>query len=875
MSSYVLDFQDIDASKRLLVGGKAANLAELARIADIHVPTGFCVSTRAFQHIVAENPSLTPLLEKLSSLTVHDYDTVSQLSNTIREAIEAIPIPQDLQTEIVHHLSTLGEHEAYAVRSSATAEDLPDASFAGQQDTYLNILGPEDILSHIRKCWSSLFTTRAITYRIQNGFDHHNVLLAVIVQRMLFPQVAGILFTADPITSNRKVLSIDASFGLGEALVSGLVNADTYKVRDGEIIEKKIATKKLAISALPHGGTQHQEIELARQQIQALTDEQILQLAHIGRKVQSHFGYPQDIEWTLSNDTFSLVQSRPITTLYPIPQTNDQAYHVYLSVGHQQMMTDAIRPLGISFRQLTAARPFFEAGARLFVDITTQLSSPASQKMLLTAMRQHDPLIEDAVQTIIERGNFPQPLPEEQPPSDQDQAAPLVHFHSLIENDPAIVPALMQKSQASIAQAQQTIQSKTGLAAFDSISQDIQQLKALLMDPQSTPVFMTAINASIWLNTNIQQWLGEQNVADILTQSVPNNITSEMGLALMDVADVIRPYPAVIAYLQQLPQTPHDEDDTLLTDLLKLPGGQETHDALSAFLAKYGMRCVGEIDITRPRWSEQPSILVPTLLSNIKNFTPGASTRKFTQGLQDAQQKEQQIIDRLRQLPDGTAKSTETQRVISLMRNFIGYREYPKYAMICRLFIYRKALLREITKLVQTGVLHTIEESYYLTFEELREVVRTQTVDYRLIDQREKEFARYEKLTAPRVLTSDGEIVAGTYKRAHLPAHALIGLPVSAGVVEGRARVLLSIDDATLEEGDILVTPFTDPSWTPLFVSIKALVTEIGGLMTHGVVIAREYGLPAVIGVEHATTLIHDGQRIRVNGTEGYVEILP
>src|SRR5581483_1284658 len=340
-----------------------------------------------------------------------------------------------------------------------------------------------------------------------------------------------------------------------------------------------------------------------------------------------------------------------------------------------------------------------------------------------------------------------------------------------------------------------------------------------------------------------------------------------MGLALLDVADAIRPYAEVIEYLQQV------KDESFLDELAQFHGGQEARDAISAFLNTYGMRCVGEIDITKTRWSEKPTTLVPMILSNIKNFEPGESKRRFEQGRQEALKKEQEVLERLKPLPDGEQKARETKRMIDLVRNFIGYREYPKYGIVARYFVYKQALLKEAERLVQTGVLHEKEDIYYLTFQELHEVVRTQKLDYQIISQRKGKYTFYEKLTPPRVITSDGEIVTGKYKRENLPAEAIVGLPVSSGVIEGRARVILNMEDADLEDGDILVTSFTDPSWTPLFVSIKGLVTEVGGLMTHGAVIAREYGLPAVIGVENATKLIKDGQRIRVNGTEGYVEI--
>ncbi|MDZ8090990.1 MAG: phosphoenolpyruvate synthase [Nostoc sp. DedQUE05] len=870
MSSFVLCFQDIDKTKLKVVGGKAANLGELSRIEGIHVPDGFCISTEAFKRIIGEMPSINELLEQLSHLLMEDRHKIGELSGEIRSFIEGITIPQDINEEIARLLSRFDEKNAYAVRSSATAEDLPTASFAGQQDTYLNIISKEAISQHISKCWASLFTERAVIYRLQNGFDHRKVYLSVVVQKMVLPQVAGILFTADPVTSNRKVLSIDASFGLGEALVRGLVNADIYKVCNGQVIDKKISTKKLAIYALKDGGTKLQEIEQHRQNRQALTDEQILQLERIGRKIEEHFGRPQDIEWCLVDDTFYIVQSRPITTLYPIPEASDRENHVYVSVGHQQMMTDPIKPLGLSLFQLIAARPMYKAGGRLFVDITPDLASPVRRKILVDVLGKSEPLIKDALMTIIERGDFIESLPDDQKelsPGKSNKSPSPADFQTLNEYDPTIVSDLIKSNQVSIDDLKHHIQTKSGLDLIDFIQEDTQKLKKSLSDPQSFGVIMTAMNASSWINEKMQEWLDEKNVADTLSQSVPNNITSSMGLELLDVADVIRPYPEVIDYLQ------HIKDDSFLDELVKFNGGKETQDAIYAYLNKYGMRCAGEIDITKTRWSEKPTTLIPLILSNIKNFEPNASKRKFEQGRQSALKKEQELLDRLKQLPDGEQKAEETKRTIGLIRNFIGYREYPKYGMINRYFVYKKALLKEAEQLIQAGVIHEKEDIYYLTFEELRSVIRTNKLDYQIIGKRKDEYKLYEKLTPPRVITSDGEIIAGRYKRENLPAEAIVGLPVSSGVIEGRARVILNMEDAELEDGDILVTSFTDPSWTPLFVSIKGLVTEVGGLMTHGAVIAREYGISAVVGVENATKLIEDGQRIRVNGTEGYVEV--
>jgi rifampicin phosphotransferase len=870
MKPYVLEFREIDKTQLLLVGGKGANLGELSKIHGIEVPEGFCVTTAGYQKVIEQNETFQALLDQLTMVKVEDRERIAEICRKIRKLILEVEIPSDVEKAVAHNLSLFGEEHSYAVRSSATAEDLPHASFAGQQDTFLNIIGKKAIFQHISKCWASLFTDRAVIYRMQNGFDHSQVYLSVIVQKMVFPESSGILFTADPVTSNRKLLSIDAGFGLGEALVSGLVSADCYKVQDEEIVNKRVATKKLAVYGLKDGGTQTKQIDSDQQNTQTLTDQQILQLARIGRQIEAYFGFPQDIEWCVVDDTAYIVQSRPITTLYPIPEVNDEENHVYVSVGHQQMMTDPMKPLGLSFWLLTTPAPMRKAGGRLFVDVTQNLASPARRKMFLNAMGQHDPLIKGAIIAVVERENFIKLLPDDEKiqSSSQSNNGESMDFPIQVENDPTIVTDLINNSQTSIEELKQNIQSKSGASLFDFILEDIQQLKKVLFDPQSSAVIKAAMDASAWINENMYKWLGEKNAADTLSQSVPNNITSEMGLALLDVADVIRPYPEVIDYLQ------HVNDDNFLDDLVKFNGGQETRTAIYDYLRKYGMRCVGEIDLTRTRWIEKPTKIVPVILSNIKNFEPNASHRKFEQGRQEALKKEQELVERLKQLPDGEQKAKETKRMIDLIRNFIGYREYPKYGMINRYFLYKKALLKEAKLLVQDDVIREKEDIYYLTFEELREVVRTNKLDYEIISKRKDEYKLYERLTPPRVITSDGEIIAGKYKRENLPAEAIAGLPVSSGVIEGRARVILNMENADLEEGDILVTSFTDPSWTPLFVSIKGLVTEVGGLMTHGAVIAREYGLPAVVGVENATKVIKDGQRIRVHGTEGYIEIL-
>ncbi|WP_329406256.1 phosphoenolpyruvate synthase [Streptomyces sp. NBC_00704] len=859
---YVLALGDVDAGRIADVGGKGAQLGALSRIDGVLVPDGFCVTTDAFRRMRAEAPSLDDLLGRLARVAADDREAVRELSALVRETIEEIPVPGDIAAAITGALARTGERSAYAVRSSATAEDLPTASFAGQQDTYLNVVGPAAVLRHVSRCWASLFTERAVTYRQRNGIDHRTVHMAVVVQRMVFPEASGILFTADPVTGNRKVATVDAGFGLGEALVSGLVNPDVYKVRDGEIVDRAIAAKQRAVHARPEGGTQDVVIAPERQREPALTDDQVVRLVRLGRRIEAHFGRPQDIEWCLVDGGFRIVQSRPITTLFPVPERDDDDPRVYISVGHQQMMTDPMKPLGLSVWLLTAMAPMYEAGGRLFVDATPRLAAPASRAALLDLIGKGDPVIRDALETVLDRGFVPT-RPDAAPAGPPPGGAP-----APIPADPAVVAELVDRNRADVAALKRDIRTKTGPALFEFLLEAFQEHKRVLGDRRSMQAIMAGMEATWWLNDTLEEWLGETNAADTLTLSAPGNITSEMGLALLDVADVIRPHPEVVAFLQGV------EDEDFLDRLGKLEGGAEARDAIEGYLDRYGMRCVGEIDITRPRWSERPTTLLPVVLDHVRNFGPGAAAQRFERGRQKASRKEQEVLSRLRALPDGEAKAAEAERMIDRLRTFIGYREYPKYGIISRYFVYKQALMREAGSLARDGVLAGAEDVFYLTFQEFHEAVRSRRVDEGLVRRRKEAFRSYEALTPPRVLTSEGEAVSGSYRRDDVPAGALAGLAVSAGTVEGRARVVLDMADADLEAGDILVTAFTDPSWSPLFVGIAGLVTEVGGLMTHGAVIAREYGLPAVVGVEGATRLIRDGQRIRVHGTEGYVEIL-
>ena len=836
---------DVDRDQAALVGGKAANLGEMTGLAGIVVPRGLCVTTHAYAALVTGSPEICAALDELDAVSLGEDQTKAALGTKMRSLIEQVSLPNDLTASIAAFLAEGGERAAWAVRSSATAEDMPTASFAGQHESYLNLTGIDAIVDAIRRCWASLFAERAVTYRERIGISHRSTNMAVIVQQAVLADVSGVMFTADPATGDRTVVAIEAAAGTGEALVSGAVVPEAFKLRNGQVIEAPKSDQPI------------------------LSDEQVHALAAIGRRLTAHFGCPQDIEWCLLDGRFQIVQSRSITTVFPIPPRDDDRHYVYLSVGHQQMMTDAMRPLGLSVWQMHAARPMHEAGGRLFVDVTDQLASPASRKALLQ-MLNRDPLISNVINMLLERG-----FVETHPDETNDQTSASAHEpqanNSASANapDPSHVADLIAESENSVAALRRNLGAKSGDALLEVIADDIAAQRQQLTNPKSMQVLMTGIEALWWLNDHLLEWLGERGIADTLSQSVDQNITAQMGLDLLDVADAIRPYEAAISFLRQL------DANTSIADLTKVDGGREALEAINVYLDKYGMRGTGEIDITRTRWREQPGIIVPMILANIDQFAPGEATRRFQAGLTRAKAAEQDVLKRLRALPDGDAKAEETKAAIDRLRAFAGYREFPKYDWVRHLDLYKQAITEEAERLVGRDVIDRPEDIFYLRFDELRDLVKSQQADRDLIAARRAEFAGQERLASPRVLTSDGAALSGSFERAELPANAIPGLAVSSGCVEGRARVITDVVAAEMEPGDILVTNYTDPSWTPVFMTIAGLVTEAGGQMSHGAVIAREYGLPAIVAVKDATRRITDGLHIRVDGTAGVITILP
>ena len=734
----------------------------------------------------------------------------------------------------------------------------------------------------MRRCWASLFTDRAIAYRATNGFPHRSVLLSVVVQRMVLPEVSGIMFTADPITGRRKTVSIDASFGIGEALVSGLVTADLYQVRSGAIVTKRIARKALAVRGLPDGGTVTEEIPGSDQERQALPDELILELAALGSRIEEHFGRPQDIEWCRADGAFFIVQSRPVTTLYPPPDARDGRLHLYVSFGHVQMMTEPMKPLGVS-----ALRTFFpvgdrtpageseilqEAGSRLFVDLNPILRYRRLRDVVPRVLTNVDEKASRAVAAFLERPDYRAALgPGRRVSFSTVRAvAPVLAeiLATLVFRDISGGIAQIERAMAeSVARWQQALGEASGPERIARIRGMLRSLFPDVLRMKILQNVAPAIVAFRLIESLSTRWLGDAAELGDLAKAPRGNVTTEMGLALGDLADVVRAHPGAIERLRAA------DDTTLLSSLDGVPGGAEVSRAIESFLERYGMRGTGEIDLTRPRWREAPTQLIPAIESHMKSGSPGEHRRAFLAGEGRAERAAARLLERLKETPFGWLKRRVMRRLITVYRSRIGLREHPKFYVVQLLDLAKRGILREAQELTDAGILSSPDDVFWLSLSEIEETLRTRQVDRQLLDERRDRFARDGSLRPPRLITSEGEVVEAPPGEG-VPAGALAGTAASAGVVEGRARVVRKLEEARIEKGDILVAPYTDPAWTPLFPIAAGLVTEVGGLMTHGAVVAREYGIPAVVGVDGATEAIRDGALVRVNGTQGYVEVL-
>ncbi len=878
-----LPFSAIGPADLPIVGGKGANLGALAS-AGFPVPPGFCVTTAAYRRFLAQSGDLEPYFGALDALDGQDVEAARRAATEMRAALGALPLPAEVEERVLIALSASGADHPHAVRSSATAEDLPGASFAGQQDTYLNMLGEAAVLDAVRRCWISLFTDRAVLYRARNGFGHRAVSLSVVVQRMVAPEASGILFTADPVSGDRGIVSIDAGFGLGEALVSGLVSADLYKVhrRTGELHTLTVGDKAIAIWPRPEGGTWEERLSDERRRARVLDDAQVRELTRLGVAIEAHYGgKPQDVEWCLEGGKLYVVQARPITSLFPLPPPPDDGQaHVYLHFGHVQMMTDPMSPMGRDLWRIII--PFgrgpesllspalTEAGSRLFIDPTPLLRiTPARRRFLPVLRHIYSPAAE-----LLERwAERPELRSQERAhpegatirgalPFALRIAAGLVATFLWMPTE-GKVQRFERRFDGVVERARERIlAAPAGVARLDACVEVVGR-----MLPTLVPAIAPQVASGIVSLRRLEGWLAGRAAPEDLAalgRGLEGNVTTEMDQQVADLADLARGRPDLVALLRS--RTPAQA----LVEAPQVEGGAAFVAAFRTFLQRWGMRGAAEIDIARPRWRDDPSLVMAAVLGNLAAAgEPGAHRARHRRQGEEASA----AITRLQGAVSGGLSRWLVGRLARVARSGLALREHPKFTLIRVLDTVRATLLELGASLVAAGRLARAEDVFQLHLAELRAALQSHQDLRPLVADRLATLKLDAQKSPPLAMTSSGEILTVPLP-ADLPPGALSGVAASAGVVEGVARVVLDPAREVLHAGEILVAPFTDPGWTPLFVHAAGLITEVGGLMTHGSVVAREYGIPAVVSVAGATTTIRSGDRLRVDGTRGLVERL-
>jgi pyruvate,water dikinase len=889
MSSVLILPLDATAASVGVAGGKGANLARLAR-AGFPVPPGFILTTDGYRAFVTANDLAPFITDALGRVPSDDTMALEAASEAIRARFAAGTVPPDLADAVRAAYAALGRPPV-AVRSSATAEDLPDLSFAGLQDTYLQVVGHEAVLRSVINCIASLWTARAIGYRSRNDIPHEEAALAVVVQEMVPSEAAGVLFTANPLTGKRDEVVIDATLGLGEALVSGRVEPDHYVIdAAGRILTRTLGAKALALRGRPDGGTDTVPQDAAGRQ--ALPDAAVVELAALGRQAARLFGTPQDVEWAWAGGRLFLLQSRPITSLYPLPEgLPAEPVQVLVSFGTLQGVLDPLTPLGrdvlralcgawgnrLGFRVTFATQQMMlVAGERLFVNLTPVVRSRLVQWAGPDMWRLADPGLARALEGLREDPRLaPKPLR-----IPWDQLGPLARLFLpllarmlllLLRPDTGRVVAL-RRTEAALARA------AARNAAATTLAQRVRLLGRLLDYIMATvPVqLVPAVQigaASLYLLHRLAAGLpGGKTAALEMTRGLPHNVTTIMDLALWETACTIRTDPSSAAALQGAPA------GALAAEYLagRLP--DVTQEAVAAFLDRYGMRGLAEIDLGRPRWHEDPTVVFQVLQSYLAITDPEqAPDRVFARGAAAAEAAVTRLAEAVRRTRWGWLKAPVVRWAARRLRALAGPREAPKFCLVRLLGIAREGLLDSGRQLTDAGVLDRPDDLFFLHLDELPALAAGKPRNWRtLVAERRQAYRREgRRRQMPRLLLSDGQaFYEGATSAAEAAAGTLLGSPVSPGVAEGVMRVIHDPAGARLAPGEILVCPGTDPSWTSLFLAAGGLVTEVGGLITHGAVVAREYGIPAVVGVSQATTRLHTGQRVRVDGTSGQVTLL-
>jgi phosphoenolpyruvate synthase/pyruvate phosphate dikinase len=827
----VIPLATIDAAALPLVGGKAAQLGVMLR-GGLPVPDGFCVTTEAFRRGMDA--------------------TVSQ--------------------EIVAAYEGLGGGPV-AVRSSATAEDLPEASFAGQQDTFLNVSGPEAVVEAVRACWQSLFTERAVAYRRDRSIPDSSVAMAVVVQRMVQAEAAGVLFTLNPVTGATDELVIEAARGLGDQVVSARVTPDRYRLRrraPHELIEVEGASTT-----------------------SLLTPAVLAELARLGLAAERLLGRAADIEWAVAGDRLHLLQARAVTAAGPVlpeirfgSRWNAEHCRGRLTIWANHNMRETMpyphTPFSWSFWNYLV----FPSMAPVL-----GLMDPGENPDEAPSMVD---LVDGRIywNANVMAGLMPLPSAFQVRMGRLFDAEVASIFAELIRSGDVTplrrsgwlwravrflwrMPGQMFRKTKPAYAWKQLRDCQEEVSSFGKIDLHIlseEQILALARYfateniPRSMDVLAVALMAApvlLLLSELLPRW-GFADAVPPLMSGIRGNPTMETALALWDLAEKAGPEVRAVFASEPITRVPHV--------LAESEAGREFLARMSEFLKAHGHRAVREFDFSCPRWRDDPTFLYETVRNYLSHPLDQPTPRQHYERQVREHEEARARVDRA--LARRPLRRRVFRWLIRVLEERLPLREAPKFYCLMGMAHIRDLYLEVGRRMVARGVLEKQEDFFFLSIPEIERISGRQLDVPWVREQipiRRLEFARHMRANPPLVVRSDGKPVMKPTAHGEI----LRGTPVSWGRARGPARILMDPGDgALLHMGEILVAPFTDPGWTPLFLTAGALVMEIGGIMSHGAVVAREYGIPAVVGVKDATRLLRDGEMIEVDGATGEVRRL-
>ena len=908
MIEYTCSLEEIDSGSISLVGGKAANLGELTR-AKLPVPHAFCINTRAYQRLIEVNSLHAPILGALAGLDYDDPVEIDRRAKIIRDMIIAADTPADIVNAIRDAYgqleSELGNEVLVSVRSSATAEDLPGMSFAGQQDTFLNIHGVENVLHHVKRCWASLWTDRAISYRHRQGFKHEDVLLAVVVQEMFPSEVAGVMFTANPVTSNTGEMFLNTSWGLGEAIVAGKVNPDQYILDKGSLaIQDKQLNEKLVMTVRQEGGQGSVDVEVPVElrSIETLADGKIKELSEIGLRIEEHYGFPQDIEWGYSNGRFAVLQSREITAVDIDFREGLEAWQTPKAMAE---LTDErwVWSRGLSDEWFTGpSTPYFYSGvgpllARLKLialkqtDIT-EFAGYSSEHYLdmpttrwYGARAYYNTYFEKEWMRIFippfARDDVAlSPFPEEEREEIRNMPFDWFRFFRILLRLEFTHPrySLLGSTHHYYEEMENCVRRADAVwADFDMESASVREIFATVARANKGSIHEdnTALTFNVYLYV-VPQGLAklcelwcEDKGAEIYSRLIAGlqTPTGEQNIAVWELSRKIKDSPVLMELMEK------DNPEDILASLEDSEDGRRFKEELDVFLKAYGHRGADERDPIHFRWSQKPAKIFPSLKALLP-LSEEDSPAVIEQRLHERMLRtKEECLGKIRKQPFGSLKAAFFKWYLELTQDYCYYRDWERFHNDKNAQRPRAMLMAIAAKFIQRGLITDEEDVFFLSSHEVFAAddgkMTVKEIEIR-VRARRRVYERYTLRTPPKYIRGweafdDGQVDDG---------QGLRGVAASSGMVTGRARVCRSLDEVSkVEKGDILITVATDPAWTTVYSIIGGVVVETGGVTAHAVMISREYGLPCVANLSQACDLIPDGQIITVDGSNGRVLI--